>query len=180
MPTGRFIAGYKDGGITEDKDAHVDDLIEPSQLMPPNEHHEGIVTASAGPQTPVIDAVEGADKISLLSGRGSTELSVSQLPKKDSTLASVVPSRTSPKGSLEHPTNLDTGSKRLLGSPSLAGGDEDADGEADPDYSSVNGAKNHHQTIAHQPVYGVTSNEIVEDTLSPIVTTSVLESHPTR
>jgi hypothetical protein len=172
LPIERFITSYKDGGDAEDKDAYVDDLIEPSQLMSPNERHEGIGTAGVGAQAPAIDAVESADKISLLSGRGSTELSVSQLPKKDRTLASEVLSRTPPKGSLKHPT--------LLGSPSLVGGDEDADGEADPDYSSVNGAKNYRQTVAHQSNDEVTSNNIIEDTLRPRVTTSGLESHPTR
>jgi hypothetical protein len=180
LPIERFITGYKDSGDAEDKDAYVDDLIEPSQLMPPNERHEGIGTAGVGAQTPAIDPVESTDKVSLLSGCGSTELSVSQLPKKDSTLATEVSSRIPPKGSPEHPTVLDPGSERLLGSPGLAGGDEDADGEADPDYSSVNGTKNHHQTIAHQPDDEVTSNKIIEDTLSPKVTTSGLESLPTR
>jgi hypothetical protein len=180
LPIERFITGYKDGGSAEDKDAYVDDLIKPSQLMPPNERHEGIGTAGVGAQTPAIDTVESADKISLLSGRGSTELSVSQLPKKDSTFAGEVSSRSLPKGSPEHPTVLDPGSERLLGSPSLAGGDEDADGEADPDYSSVNGAKNRHQTIAHQADDEVTSNKIIEDTLTTKVTASGLESHPTR
>lgn len=136
LPIERFITGYKDSDNAEDKDAYVDDLIEPSQSMPPNERHEGIGTAGVGAQTPAIDAVESADKVSLLSGRGSTELSVSQLPKKDGTLVSEVSSRIPPKGSPERPTVLDPGSERLLGSPSLAGGDEDADGEADPDYSS--------------------------------------------
>ena len=51
-------------------------------------------------------------------------------------------------------------------------------GEADPDYFSVNGAKNHHQTIAHQPDDEMTSNKIIEDTLSSRVTTPGLESHP--
>jgi hypothetical protein len=180
LPIERFITGYKGGADAEDKDAYVDDLIEPSQLMPPNERHEGIGTAGVGARTPAIDPVESTDEISLLSSRGSTELSVYQLPKKDSTLVSEAPSRTPPKGSPKHPTVLDFGSERLLGSPGLAGGDEDADGEADPDYSSVNGAKNHHQTIAHQPDDEVTSNKIIEDTLSPKVITSGLESHPTR
>jgi hypothetical protein len=140
LPIERFITGYKDDGDAEHKDVYVDDLIEPSQLMPPNERHEGIGTAGVGAQTSAIDAVESTDKVSLLSGRGSAELSVSQLPKKDSTLTSEVSSRILPKGSPEHPTVLDPGSEHLLGSSSLAGGDEDADGEADPDYSSVNGA----------------------------------------
>jgi hypothetical protein len=178
LPFERFITGYKDGGHAEDKDAYVDDIIEPSQLIPANEHHEGIGTAGVGAQTPAIDAVESADKVSFLSGRRSTELSVSQLPKKGSTLSSEVSSRIPSKGSPEHPTVLDP--ERFLGSQSLAGGDEDADGEADPDYSSVNGTKNYHQTIAHQPDDEVTSIKIVEDTLSPKVTTSGLESHIMR
>lgn len=173
MPIERFITGYKDAGDTEDKNAY--DIIEPSQLMPPNERHEGVGTAGVGAQTPTIDAVENADKASLLPGHGSTEVSVSQLPEKDSSLASEIPSRIPPNGSAEHSTVLDPGSER-----SLAGGDEDADGEADPDYSSVNGAKNHHQTIAHQSDDEVPSNKIIEDTLSPKVATTGLESHPTR
>jgi hypothetical protein len=180
LPIEHFITSYKDGGDAEDKDAHVDDIIEPSQLMPPNERHEGIGTPGVGAQSPAIDAVESTDKTSLLSGSGSTDSPVSQLPKKDSTLTSEVSSRSLLKGSPEHPTVLDPVSERLLGSPNLAGGDEDADGEADPDYSSVNGAKNHHQTIAHQTDDEVTSNKLIEDTLSPKVTTSELESYPTR
>jgi hypothetical protein len=177
LPIEHFITGYKDDGDTEDKDAYVDGLVEPSQLVPPR--HEGIETAGVGAQTPAIDAIESADKVSLLSDRGSTELSVSQLPKKDSTLASEVSSRIRPQGSPEHPV-LDIGSEGLLGSRSLTGGDEDADGEVDPDYSSVNGAKNHHQTIAHGPDDEVTFNKIIEDTLSPKLTTSGLESPLTR
>lgn len=159
LPIERFITCLNNAG---DEDKGVDDLIEPSQPMPRNEHHEDIGTAGVRAQTPAIDGVDCADKIS--------SLSVSQLAKKDSTLASEVLSRTPPKGSPEHPT---------LESPNLVGGDEDADGEADPDYSSVNGAKNHHQTIAYQPDDEVT-NKIIEDTLSPRVTTPELESHPTR
>lgn len=177
----RFITDHKDGGDAEDRHAFVDDLFKtkPSQLMPPNERHEGIGTASVDTQTPVIDVVESTDKISLLSGRGPTELSVSQLPEKDSTLASELSPRILPQRSLEHATIIDRSSERVLGPPSLAGGDEDADGEADPDYSSVNGAKNHHQTI-RQPDDEVTSNIIIEDTLSLKVTTLGLESHLTR
>ena len=135
LPTERFITGNKKGGDadSEDNDAFVDDLIEPSQSM----------------------------------------------PKKDSIFASEVLSRTQPTGPLDHPTVLDPGSECVLGSPSLAGGDEDADGEADPDYS-VNGAKNHHQIIAHQPANEVASSEIIGDTPSLKVNTSKLESHPTR
>lgn len=180
LPIEHFITGHKDGDDANDKDAQVDGLVELSQFVPPL--HEGIRTAGVGvgAQTPATDAIESADKVSLQSDRGTTELSVSQLPKKDSTLASEVSSRTWPKGSPEHPTVLDPGSEGLLGSPSPAGGDEDADGEADPDYSSVNGAKNHHPTIAHRPDDEVASNKIIEDTLSPKVTTSGLESPLTR
>jgi len=174
LPIGRFITGYKDGGDAEDKDAYVDGLIKPSQLMLPNERHEGIGTAGVGAQTPAIDVVESGNKISSLSDRGSTELSVSQLPKRDSTLSTEVSSNIPLKCPPEHPTVLTPDSERPLGSPSLAGGDEDADGEADPDYSSVNGAKNHHQAIAHQPDDEVTSGKMIE------LSTSGLESHPTR
>jgi hypothetical protein len=158
----------------------------PSQLEDdplPIDHfigYEGGGTAGVDAHAPTIDAVESADKISLLSSRGSTELFASQSPKKDGMFASDVSSRIPPKGSPEHPSVLDPGSEPLLESPSLAECDDDADGEADPDYSSVNGAKNHHQTIAHQPKDEVTSNNIIGDTLSPKVTTSGLESHLTR
>ncbi len=172
-----LITGYKDSGDAEDNVTYVNDLIEPSQLMSPNKRHEGIGTAGVDAQTPAIDAVESADKIFLLSCRGSAELSVSQLPKKDSTLASDESSRIPLKGSPEHPRVLDPSSERRLGPPSPAGGDEDADGEADPDYSSVNGAKNHHQTIVHQQDDEITANEITEETLSPKETMS---GHLTR
>lgn len=180
LPIERLITGYKDVGDAEEKDAYIEDPTEPPELMPPNERHEGVGTAGVDAQTPAIDVVESADKISLLPDRGSTELTVSQVPKMDSTLASEVSSRIPPKGSPEHPTVVDLSRERILGFPSLAGGDEDADGEADPDYSSANGAKNHHQIIAHQPDDEVTSNKMIEDTLSPNITTSGLESHPTR
>ena len=179
QPEDNPLSVEQDGGDAEDKGAYVDNVIEPSQSIPPNEGNEGIGGAGVGAQTPVIDAVDSGDKFSSLSGRRSTELSVSQLPKTDSTLASEELSRTPPKGFLEHPTVLDPGSEHISGSPNLAGGDEDADGEADPDYS-VNGAKNHHQTIAQQFGDKVTSNEIIDDALSPEMTTSGLESHPTR
>ncbi|KAI0000893.1 hypothetical protein BJV77DRAFT_248978 [Russula vinacea] len=74
---------------------------------------------------------------------------------------------------------LDPSSEHLLGSPSIAGGDEDADGEVDPDYSHVFGAKNRHQAIAHQPDGEVTFSKTIKDTLSPKVTIPGLESHPT-
>ena len=158
----------------------------PSQLEDdplPIDHfigYKGGGTAGVDAHAPTIDAVESADKISLLSSRGSTELFASQSPKKDGMFASDVSSRIPPKGSPERPSVLDPGSEPLLESPSLAGGEDDADGEADPDYSSVNGAKNHHQTIARQPDDEVTSNNIMGGTLSPEVTTSGLESHLTR
>ena len=130
LPIERFITGYKDGADAEDKDVYVDDLIEPSQLMPPNERHKGIGTACVVHRPPQSDPVESTDKAYFsLSGRGSERRScpVSQLPKKDSTLVSEESSRISPKGSPEHPTVLHPGSERLLGSPGLAGGDEDAE-----------------------------------------------------
>lgn len=181
FPIERYITDHKDGGDAEDKHGYVDALFKPksSQSMPPNERHEGIGTAGVGAQTPVIDVVESTDKNSLSSGRGPTELSVSRLPEKDSTLASELSPRTLPQRSPEDATVIDRGSERVLGSPSLAGCDEDADGEADPDYSSVNGAKNPHQTITRQ-CDEVTSNKIIEDNFSPKVTTSGFESYPTR
>lgn len=179
-PVERFITGYKDGGDAGDKDACVDDLIEPSQLVPSDEHSIGIETVGVDAQIPAVDAIESADKISLLSPHGTTKLSVSQLPKEDNMFSSDVSARNPLKGSPEHPDVLDPSSEHLLGSPSIAGGDEDADGEVDPDYSHVFGAKNRHQAIAHQPDGEVTFSKTIKDTLSPKVTIPRLESHPTR
>jgi hypothetical protein len=149
-----LIAGHKDGGNAEDK-ACVDDLIEPSQLVAPNERHVGVGTVGIDTQTPVVEAVESADK---------TSDELSRIPLK----------------SPEHSSVPDPSGERLLKSPSLAGGDEDADGEADPDFSYVHGAKILNQTIAHQPDDEVTFNKSIRDTLRPKVTTLRLESRPTR
>lgn len=143
-----FIAVHEDGGNVEDKDACVVDLIEPSQLVPSSERQVGIGSVV---QTPVVDAVESADK------------------------TSDAPSRIPLKGSPERSGVLDPS---LLKSPSIAGGDEDADGEADPDYD--HGAKNLLQTIAHRPNDEITFNKSIRDTFRPKVTTLGLESRPTR
>jgi hypothetical protein len=136
-------------------------------------------TVGVDARIPAVDVVEGADKTSSLSCGGTTELSVSQFSKEDSTLACDV-LRDPLKGSPEHPGVPNFSSARLLKSPSIAGGDEDADGEVDPDYSYIHAAKSLHQTIAHQPDGEVSFNKIIKDTLSPKVTTLGLESRPTR
>jgi hypothetical protein len=176
-PIERSITGYKDGGDDEDNDACVDDIIESSQ---PNERHMEVGTVGVDAQIPAVGAAESADKISLLSRGGTTEQSVSQLPKEDSTLVCDLSSRHPLKGFPQHPGTLDPSSERLLKSPSIAGGDEDADGEVDPDYSHIYGAKYLHQTIAHQPDGGVSFNKIIRATFSPKVATLGLESRPTR
>ena len=141
-------------GNAEDKDACVNDLTEPSQLV--DEHHVGIGTIGTDTETPAVDAVERADK---------TSEELSGIP---------------PNGSSEHSGVPDPRDERLLGSLSMAGGDEDADGEADPDYSHIYGAKNANQTISHRPDGGVTFDKSIRDTLRPKVTTLGLESRPTR
>jgi hypothetical protein len=180
LPIERFITGYKDDADAGDKDACLDDLIEPTQLLPSDEHPVGIETVGGDAQISAVDAIECADKNSLLSSRGTTKLSVSQFLKEESTLTSDVSARNPLKGSPEHPDVLDPSSERLLRSPSIAGGDEDADGEVDPDYSHVFGAKNRHQAIAHQPDSEVTFNKTIRDTRSTKVATPGLENHPTR
>jgi hypothetical protein len=141
-------------GNAEDKDACENDLIEPSQLV--DEHHVGIGTVGTDTEIPAVDAVERANK---------TSEELSGIP---------------PNGCLEHSGVPDPSGERLLGSLSMAGGDEDADGEADPDYSHIYGAKNLNQTISHRPDGEVTSNKSIRDTLRPKVTTLGLESRPTR
>ena len=138
-------------GNAEDKDSCVNDLIEPSQLV--DEHHVGTGAVVTDTETPAAD--ESADKT-------SEELSGIPL-----------------NGSPEHSGVPDPSGEHLLRSPSMAGGDEDADGEADPDYSHIYGAKNLKQTVRYQPD-GEVAYKSIRDTLRPKVTTLGLESRPMR
>jgi hypothetical protein len=64
----------------------------------------------------------------------------------------------------------DLSSEYVPGTPSIAEGDNDADGEADPDYSPTHGTKKHHQEPGHQPVSegrGIASSKLRVDVLGP-------------
>jgi hypothetical protein len=117
-----------DGG--DDKSAHVawvDTFIEPSKSASHDEHH--IVVEAVGVDTdPAVDAVQVGDDSSALIDNSSKE-------------------------SPEHPGVLAVSGERLPGFPKTVEDDEDADGEADPEYSSVDGVLEEDKlNNVHQPV----------------------------
>jgi len=123
---------------------------------------------------PGVDAVERADERSYPSRRGSAELTVSQSLEEDSPFRRVVS---------EHSSVPNPSSEYVPGSPSIAEGDNDADGEVDPDYSPTHGTKKLHQEPAHQLVgegREIASRKIRIDVLGPNVIASDLESPTTR
>jgi hypothetical protein len=127
-PIKRLITGDKDGCNAKDSAAMgAGDIIELSQLVSPNEHHLGIGAVDVDAQNPNPGA-NTADEASL-PGRGSNPLN----------------------GFPENPDVLDPSSEQL-GTSGVVMGDEDADGEADPDYSPVNGARKFYQDLTHKPI----------------------------
>lgn len=175
----RFITGDEDGGDAEDRNAvGVDDPSERPQQVSPNERHLGIGTVVVDAQDP---AFERVDEISSPPGRGSTKLAASQL-SKDNLFTISTSSEIPPKVFSEHPSVLVPSGEGLLRNPSIVEGDEDADGEADPDYSPTRGAKNYHNP-AHQSIGEdgeIISSKISNDTVTPKKTAAVLENLPER
>lgn len=174
-PIESLITADEGGGNAKDKDAiGENELIEPSQAVSSNERQIRIGVVDAGAQNPGVDAVESADERYHPSGFGSAELTVSKSLEEDSSSRRVV----SEHSSVPNPSN-----EYVPGTPSIAEGDNDADGEADPDYSPTHGAKKLHQEPAHQLVgegREIASSKIRIDALGPNVIALDLESLTTR
>jgi hypothetical protein len=122
-----IVVGEDDGDDERGHVAWVDNLIEPSESVSHNEHH--LVVEVVGADTdPAVDAVQVGDDSSTLLDNSSKE-------------------------SPEYPGVLAVSGERLPGLPRTVEDDEDADGEADPDYSPVDGVleednlKNVHQAV---------------------------------
>lgn len=169
-----FITGGEYGGNAEDKDAMgINELIHP-QFLSPNGHQLSIGAVDVGAQSPEVDAVESADVTSPPTGLGLAKPTLSQSSEANSSLR---------KEPAVHVDVLDPDGGRVLGIPTIAEGDEDADGEADPDYSSALGTNTFHPTPAHQPVgegREVVSSKTSNDILEPKEIPSELENLPTR
>jgi len=173
-PIESLITADEGGRDAKDKDAiGENELIEPFQSVSSNERQIRIGFVDAGTQNPGVDAVESADEGSPPSGHGSAKPTVSQSPEGDNPFRRVPSEHSVP----------DPSSEFVPGTPSIAEGDNDADGEADPDYSPTHGTKKLHQGPVHQPVgegREIPSSKIRIDVLGPNVIASDLESLTTR
>ena len=174
-PIESLITADEGGGNAKDKGAIGENvLIEPFQSVSSNERQMRIGVVDAGAQDLGVDAVESANKRSRPSSHGSPELTISQSLEEDSSFRRVVS---------EHSSVPNPRSECVPGTPSIAEGDNDADGEADPDYSPTRGTKKLHQEPAHQPVgegREITSSKICIDVPGPNVIAPDLESLTTR
>jgi hypothetical protein len=178
-----FITDSEYGGNTEDKDAvDINELIHP-QLVSHNGHQSNIGAVNVGAQSPGVDAVESADVTPPPTGHGLAKPTLSQSSEANSSLRSDAMSGIPFKKPAVHVDVLYPDGGRVLGTPTIAEGDEDADGEADPDYSSSLGTNTLHPAPAHQPVgegREVVSGKTSHDILGPKEISSELENLPTR
>jgi hypothetical protein len=176
------VAGREHGGNTEDKDAmDINELIRP-RLISPDGHQSGIGAVDVGAQSPRVDAVKRAEVTSPPIGHGFAKPTLSQSSEANSTLRSDAFSGVPFKMPAVHVDILDP-DDRVPGTPTIAEGDEDADGEADPDYSSALGTNTFHPAPAHQPVgegREVVSSKTSNDIVGPKEISSELENLPTR
>lgn len=173
-PIESLITVDEGGGNAKDKDAIGErELIEPFQSVSANERQIRI-GVDADAQNPGVDAVGSDGEGSPPTGHGSSKPAVSQSLEEDSSFRRVISERSGVP---------DPSSECVPGTPSIAEGDNDADGEADPDYSSTYGTKKLHQEPTHQPVgegREIASSKIRIDILGPNVIASDLESLTTR
>jgi len=157
-----LIAGVEDGGVAVDQDLVWPDKV-PEPLFP-NVHQLGpAVLDRVDPQDPNPDAVETDDDISSTPRGGSVEPTVSHsLPTGDTSEALLKYS--------EHLGVLVAGGKRHPDTD-IAEGDEDADGEADPDYPQMD---------ADVTVDSVASEKIGNDARNGEKIVGSLENPPAR
>jgi hypothetical protein len=162
-----FITGGEHGGNAEDKDAMgINELIH-SQLVSSNEHQSRI-GAGADVTSPPTRHGLAKPTLSLEANSPLRNDALSGIPFKEPAV---------------HAGVLDPDGERVPGTPTIAEGDEDADGEADPDYSSALVTDTFHPTPAHQPVgegREVVSRKTGNDILGPKEIFSELETLPTR
>lgn len=160
-PIGSLITADAGDGNTKDKDAMGEnELIEPLQPVSSNEHQIRFGVVDAGAQKTGVDTVESTVEGSPASNHGSTKPTVSH-SLEDSSFKKVVS---------KYSDIPDLSSEYVPGTPSIAEGDNDADGEADPDYSPTHGTKKLHQEPGHQPVSegrGIASSKLRVDVLGP-------------
>ena len=174
-PIESLITADEGGGNAKDMGAIGENvLIEPFQSVSSNERQMRIGNVDAGAQDLGVDAVESANERSRPSSHGPAELTISQSLEEDSSFRRVAS---------EHSSVPNPSSECVPGTPSIAEGDNDADGEADPDYSPTRGTKKLHQEPAHQPVgegREIASSKIHIDVPGPNVIAPDLESLTTR
>ena len=121
-----IVVEEDDGDDEKGHVAWVDNFIEPSESASHNEHHL-VTEAVAADREPAVDAVEVGDDSSTLIDNSSKE-------------------------SPEHPGVLAVSGEHLPEFPKTVEDDEDADGEADPDYSPVDGVlEEDNLNNVHQP-----------------------------
>jgi len=163
-----LTAGEEDGGNAVDKDlVRPDNLIKAPGLSSPNAHQLESVVVDVDAQDPKPDSVETDDDISSTPRGGSVESAVSPpLLAGDTSGASLEYS--------DRPGVLASGGDRRLGTD-IAEGDEDADGEADPDYPQED-------AVAENVVLETeaASNEVGNDTRTHAEIIPNLENPPAR
>jgi hypothetical protein len=174
----------EDGGRNENGDvAWVDNIIQSSKSPPSNERHLGVEAVDVDAQNPAVDAVQVDDNISTPLDR-SAKLILSPLHKVDNILTKDISPGIPFKESPEHPDLKAANGERLSGAPKVVEDDEDADGEADPDYSPVNGVVEEvNLSNAHQPVDeegGVAYSKVSNDNPGSTEVAQELETLPTR
>lgn len=180
----RLIVGKEDGGSAENRNiVLVDDFIEPSESAFLDDRHLGTEDVGVDDQNPVVDATQ-ADDITPTPLDRSAKLTPSSLYKVDNPLAKDILPKISPKESPAHPDGLAVNGERLPGFPKVVEDDEDADGEADPDYSLVDRVveevtlSNAHQSVDEEGK--LASSNVGNDIPSSMEVAPESETHPTR
>ena len=163
-PIERFVTRDEYGGEVDHKDAMgINELIE-LRLAPSDEDQLRAGPVDVGVHNPGVNAAESADAASPQTDHRLATPTRSQSHKGFSSDA------LSLKESAVHVGVLERDGERILGIPTIAEGDEDADGEADPDYPSTLGTNTLHPRRAHQPIgedREVVSSKRSNDILGP-------------
>jgi hypothetical protein len=176
----------EDGGSEDHADvAWVNNVIEPSESTVVNECSPGVEAVGADAENPAVDTVQVDNDKSTPTPLDRPAKLILSLPHKvDTTLAEGISPGIPPKESPERPDVLAASGERLPGSRKVVEGDEDADGEADPEYSSAKGVVEEvNPNHAPQLVYErgrVACCKVSNDTFSPTEVTQESEPLPTR
>jgi hypothetical protein len=154
--TERLTVVQEDGGSEDHADVTwVSNLVEPSESAVANERSLGVEAVGVDAENPAVDVVQlDNDKSTPTPLDRHAKLILSLPHKVDTTLAKGISPGNPPKESPERPNVLAASGECLPGSRKVIEGDVDADGEADPDYSSAEGNVGE-VNLGHapQPVY---------------------------